>query len=275
MSRQKSSSLNTPQSGSKDLKAVENESKVPDSIIVVDKDEGSDSELESKVPDDTNVIGKYDTSNEELYYRNFLDSDLLDSFEPSIDQLIGSSSERASLIAEQEGTFQQSQAHDRFKMEQEVNEETKKADGAIRVPQQPADKRNAVLVNVRHVNLGLQSRSFPSNGTVSYVYDWVGSLDTYPDNFGLFKMREEVLPSDHISKVHKCTLFMEEVEDPILLSPVGEVSMPGYAASNEHCRIEQMQMARKAFAASPQQARTPREVDENNYKTLCEKQRLF
>ena len=286
MSRQKSSLLNTPQSGSKDLKAVENESKVPDSIIVVDKDEGSESELESNVPDDMNVIDKYDTSDEELYYRNFLDSDLLDSIEPSIDQLIGSSSERASLIAEQEGTFQQSQAYDRFKMEQEVNEENKKADDAIRanqlrmersnrVPEQPADKRNAVLVNVRHVNLGLQSRSFPSNGTVSYVYDWVGSLDTYPENFRLFKMREEVLPSDHISKVHKCTLFMEEVEDPILLSPVGEVSMPGYAASNEHCRIEQIQMARTAFAASPQQARTPREVDENNYKTLCKKQRLF
>ena len=169
MSRHKSSSLNTPQSGSKDLKAVENESKVPDSIIVVDKDEGSDSELESKVPDDMNVIDKYDTSDEELCYRNFLDSDLLDSIEPSIDQLIGSSSERASLIAEQEGTFQQSQAYDRFKMEQEVDEETKKADDAIRanqfrmersnrVPEHPADKRNAVLVNVRHVNLGLRSR---------------------------------------------------------------------------------------------------------------------
>ena len=68
---------------------------------------------------------------------------------------------------------------------------------------------------------------------------------------------------------------MEEVEDQILLSPVGEVSMPRYAASNEHCRIEQMQMARKAFPASPEQARTSRKVDENNYKTLCEKQRLF
>lgn len=126
----------------------------------------------------------------------------------------------------------------------------------------------------RHVNLGLQSRSFPSNGTVSYVYDWVGSLDAYPENFRLFKMpREELSPSDQISTVHKCTLFMEIVEDPILLSPVGEVSMPGYAAIDEQYHIEPMQIARTAFTASPQQSGKV-QVDENNYKSLCEKQKL-
>ena len=103
--------------------------------------------------------------------------------------------------------------------------------------------------------MGLQSRSFPSNGTVSYVYDWVVSLDAYPENFRLFKMpREELSPSDQISTVHKCTLFMEIVEDPILLSPVGEVSIPGYAAIDEQYHIEPMKIARTAFTASPKQS---------------------
>jgi hypothetical protein len=61
--------------------------------------------------------------------------------------------------------------------------------------------------------------------------------------------REELSPSDQISTVHKCTLFMEIVEDPILLSPVGEVSMPGYAAIDEQYHIEPMQIARTAFTA--------------------------
>jgi hypothetical protein len=117
MSRQKkSSSFNAPQSGSEDLKAVENESKVPDNIIVIDKDETCDGELEPKVLDDTIVIDKDETSDGELYYPEFLDSDWLGNIEPSIDHLIVSSSERASLIAEQDDTFQQSQAYDLLQM---------------------------------------------------------------------------------------------------------------------------------------------------------------
>jgi hypothetical protein len=167
MSRQKkSSSFNAPQSGSEDLKAVENESKVRDNIIVIDKYETCDGELEPKVLDDTIVIDKDETSDGELYFPEFLDSDWLDNIEPSIDHLIGSSSERASRIAEQDDTFQQSQAYDLFKMKEKADEEAKKADDAIRANQlrtersnrvleEPGDNRNAVLVNVRHVNLGL------------------------------------------------------------------------------------------------------------------------
>ena len=85
--------------------------------------------------------------------------------------------------------------------------------------------------------------------------------------------REELSPSDQISTVHKCTLFMEIVEDPILLSPVGEVSMPGYAAIDEQYHIEPMKIARTAFTASPKQSGEV-QVDENNYKSLCEKRKL-
>jgi hypothetical protein len=265
MSRQKkSSSLSTPQSCSEDAKAVENEPEAPDNIIVIDQDEASD---------------------DELYYPSFLDSDWVDHIEPSIDHLIGSSSERTSLIAEQDDSFQQSQAYDLLRVKEKADEEAKKADDAIRanqlrmersdrVPDEPDDNRNAVLVNVRHVNLGLQSRSFPSNGTVSYVYDWVGSLNAYPENFRLFKMpREEVSPSDQITAVHKCTLFMEIVENPILLSPIGEVSMPGYGAIDEQYHVEPIPMVSTAITASPKQPAKV-ELDEYNYKTLCEKQKL-
>ena len=285
MSRQKSSLLSAPQSDPEKVKAVEIEHKRKTNIIDIDKDEGSDVELKPKVLDGTIVIDKDKSSDGELYYPDFLDSDWLDNIEPSIDHLIGSSSERASLIAEQDNNFQQSQAYDLLRTKERADEEAKKADEAIRanklrtersnrVPEEPSNNLNAVLVNVRHVNLGLQSRSFPSNGTVSYVYDWVGSLDTYPENFRLFKMpREELSPSDQISTVHKCTLLVEIVEDPILLSPIGEVSMPGYAAIDEHYHIDPLQMEGTTSAASPKQSRKV-QVDENNYKTLCEKRKL-
>ena len=127
------------------------------------------------------------------------------------------------------------------------------------VPEEPYDDPNVVLISVRHVNLGLQSRSFPSNGSVGNIYEWVGSLDTYPENVHLFKMpREELSPNNQISTAHRCTLYMETVEDPILLCRVGEVSVQGYAVIEKHDHIKS--------PASPQQSGKVQEMQHHNYE---------
>ena len=54
-----------------------------------------------------------------------------------------------------------------------------------RVPEEPSCSLNDVIsVNVRDIDMGLVSRHFPSTGTVSFVYDWIGSLKmTYRNTF--------------------------------------------------------------------------------------------
>ena len=133
--KKKSSSLNAPQV----QKPVYKEPKVLNNVIVIDSDE-----LEHKVLDNINVTDKNETSHHELYYPNFWNSDLLGSIELSIDHLIGSSRERASLIAEQDDMLQQSQAYDLFKIEEKAYEEAKEADLVIRANQLRMEHLNRV-----------------------------------------------------------------------------------------------------------------------------------
>lgn len=55
-----------------------------------------------------------------------------------------------------------------------------------RVSPQPTE--NGVVVSVRHVDLGVLTRSFPSSATMSAVYDWIGPLSLTPKHFRLTKM---------------------------------------------------------------------------------------
>ena len=49
------------------------------------------------------------------------------------------------------------------------------------VPREPLD--TGVLVAVRHVDLGVLTRSFPLSCTMSAVYNWIGSLSLSPKIF--------------------------------------------------------------------------------------------
>ena len=70
---------------------------------------------------------------------------------------------------------------------------------------------------------------FPLTGTVSFVYDWIGSLSDLPENFRLCKVPGvEISPSEPIGSVHKGTLFMVVIDTPIFLSPSGEVFFQGF-----------------------------------------------
>ena len=98
-----------------------------------------------------------------------------------------------------------------------------------RVPEEPSNVKNAVTVNVRHVDMGLLSRCFPLTGTEGFVYDWIESLNYLPEHFRLSKIPGvENFPSKPIGSIHKCTLFMEVIDTPVLLSPSGEVFFQGF-----------------------------------------------
>ena len=63
-----------------------------------------------------------------------------------------------------------------------------------RVPPEPTE--NGVIVSVRHVDLGVLTRSFPSSATMSAVYHWIGSLCVTPKHFRLTKMPNFTLYAD-------------------------------------------------------------------------------
>ena len=166
----------------------------------------------------------------DLFHSAFLENDChqewLESFEPSMSSLIGSSSERATLIAEHNDAFQLLQTSDLAKVEEQNEEANRRSietqrvnqlrfERSSQVPEDPSNKKDAVTVNVRHINMhGLQSRSFPSSGTVSFVYqDWIGSLSALPEH--LCKVPGEgISPSEQMYIIYggnreTCTSFPE------------------------------------------------------------------
>lgn len=196
-------------------------------------DNESEDKKESRDADQI-VIDDDDFSDSELLRSTLFDNEeLFPDFEPSISTgLVGSCTDRAHLIAEQDNAFQLSQAADLVKMQQANDESTRRSmetqrihqlriERTNRVPEEPRDVKHAITVNVRHVDMGLLPRCFPSTGTVTFVYDWIGSLNDLPEHF-------RFSPSEPIRSIHKCTLFMEVIDTPVLLSPSGEVSFQGF-----------------------------------------------
>jgi len=87
----------------------------------------------------------------------------------------------------------------------------------------PCDPHVTVLV--RHLSLGTKVRLFGSDLTFSQVYDWVGGLTTRPRCFELRDYDAVILPN---SPVRSGSFNMIEVENPILMSPQGNVAFRGF-----------------------------------------------
>ena len=88
----------------------------------------------------------------------------------------------------------------------------------LRCPQEPRSSDPRVRVSVRHSILGVVTRAFHSNGTISGIYDWVGSLSATPEHFYLTTFPSTTLfPDDPIITVKNTILNMTVTEDPIPL----------------------------------------------------------
>ena len=88
----------------------------------------------------------------------------------------------------------------------------------LRVPLEPTSC-DRVWVSVRHSTLGVLIRAFDPHGTVSGVYDWVGSLSPTPEHFRLISFSSSTLyPEDPIVTAKSTILNMTVVDQAIPLS---------------------------------------------------------
>lgn len=83
----------------------------------------------------------------------------------------------------------------------------------MRTPQEPKEneKNTAVVVQVRHVSLGIVRRYFREWEHMACAYDWVGSLCLIPEQFQLLDYAGKLLlPSQPVTEVKNTTLYMRE-----------------------------------------------------------------
>ena len=127
------------------------------------------------------------------------------------------------LIAEQDKEYQDSLLADQKKEEErrekllseicdaEQQEHLRQA-RLHRVPDEPKGG-SMVLIQVRHVTLGVIKRNFSSDDKMLSVYDWVGSLSLLPPYFELSDFRGQVLrPEQSVVEVDQSTLNMSASE---------------------------------------------------------------
>ena len=128
--------------------------------------------------------------------------------------LVGTSCERDTLKREQDKEYDASLYIDQLKAQLKTRQQGLKDARALRVTEIPPVGEPHVTVSVRHVTMGLVTRSFSTNHTVSVVYDWVGSLSLTPEYFTLSTHTGvDLSPSVPISAIDKVMLYMTEREE--------------------------------------------------------------
>ena len=123
--------------------------------------------------------------------------------------------ERRRLIAEQDNEYIASLEADQKKRQQLIAEEEKvKRQVALmearraRVPEEPCEGEEKVVIRVRHITLGIVERAFAPTTFMNTVYDWVGSLNLVPEEFVLSDFRSDVLPSESVESCSFSVLNM-------------------------------------------------------------------
>lgn len=65
-----------------------------------------------------------------------------------------------------------------------------------RVPEEPRQGEDRVVVRVRHLTFGVVERSFRPDTMLASIYDWVGSLDSTPEHFVLSNYNHNLMPTE-------------------------------------------------------------------------------
>ncbi|KAK3742020.1 hypothetical protein QZH41_014346 [Actinostola sp. cb2023] len=125
-----------------------------------------------------------------------------------------------SIIAEQDQAYQESLHADQSKceekkqkllleMEEAEQQEKLRQSRLLRVPDEPSGGSNAVLIQVRHVHLGIIRRNFQPSDKMLSVYDWVGSRGLLPVHFELSTFEGNVfMPDQSVLDGERSTLNM-------------------------------------------------------------------
>ena len=99
-----------------------------------------------------------------------------------------------------------------------------------RVPPEPAENTERVKISVKHSVEGNVSRFFSAGESMVAVYDWVGSLSLFAENFTLYiPPGRRVDPMEDVAVVDGTLLHMEISNDPIpMSSPESGVNFKGF-----------------------------------------------
>ena len=100
-----------------------------------------------------------------------------------------------------------------------------------RVQSEPSLTEDHVTVSIRHkiLHVGNKTRLFRIGAYMSEVYDWIGSLNTVPEHFNLLDYRMKIVPP-HL-KVFSGIFNMVETDEPVLMSPAGEIAFAGFGTA--------------------------------------------
>ena len=102
-----------------------------------------------------------------------------------------------------------------------------------RLPEEPSPEKDTVLVQVRHVNLGIIKRRFCSSDMVMSVYDWVGSKSLLPVQFKLSNYQGQVFtPEQSVVDIENLTLNIVGCEATPGLED-DEISFMGFGLPGE------------------------------------------
>lgn len=123
--------------------------------------------------------------------------------------------ERRRLVAQQDQEYIASLEGNQKKQQQLIEEEEKvKRQVAhmearrARVPEEPGEGEEKVVIRVRHNTQGIVERAFAPNAFMRAVYDWVGSLNLVPEEFVLADFTNDLLPSESVESCSFSVLNM-------------------------------------------------------------------
>lgn len=103
----------------------------------------------------------------------------------------------------------------------------------FRTPQEPKENEQStsVVIKVRHVSMGILTRSFYEWERMACVYDWVGSLSLIPEHFQLLDYAGKLLlPPQPLTELKNTTLYMSEAMTTPCLDDE-EVSFLGFGGN--------------------------------------------
>lgn len=109
-----------------------------------------------------------------------------------------------------------------------------------RVPLEPAENTERVKVLVKHSVEGNVSRFFRAGESMVAVYDWVGSLNLFAENFALYlRPGRRVAPMEDVAVVDGALLHMEICNKPIpMSSPESGVNFKGFGFGESPAPVE-------------------------------------
>lgn len=150
--------------------------------------------------------------------------------------------DRRQLISEQNEEYQKSLQTDRElerRKRVKLSEEARLIKRQIeimlarkdRVPEEPCQGEDRVVVRVRHLTFGVVERAFRPDTMLASIYDWVGSLDSTPEHFVLSNYNHDLMPTECIGTIAIHSSIVLNMRESDFTPPLGDdVNFRGFGS---------------------------------------------